>query len=82
MTPTDRSTTTTRPGGDDRYALSLNGKSLRARKRGGRWTFTCAAWPDLAAMFDGAETVKDAADEFMRRALAPAVRVKKLAKGK
>jgi hypothetical protein len=57
----------------------VNGHTLAGEKRGGRWTFTCPDWPDLARRYAGVADVSGVLNEFMAKALAGAVAVGRLA---
>lgn len=65
----------------DKLKLQINGHTLDGEKRGGEWRFACISWPDIEARFHGDAIVGPAVGEFMRRALAGAVTVKRLAEG-
>lgn len=43
---------------------------LIGEQQNGKWRFSCAAWPDLAAKFNGSEDVGACVDEFERRVKA------------
>jgi hypothetical protein len=47
---------------------TINGHTLTGIRFGGRWSFVCNSWPDLAANYDGTSDATACLDEFERRA--------------
>jgi len=57
----------------DYFAFAVNGHTLTGEKRGGRWSFKCPAWPEVAGKHEGAATIEDVVADFMRLACGQAV---------
>ncbi len=57
----------------DYFAFSVNGHSLTGEKRGGRWSFKCPAWPEVATRHEGAASIEDVVADFMRQAVGKPV---------
>ena len=58
--------------------MAVNGHELSGEKRGGKWTFTCPSWPDLAEKWAGADEFSSILGDYMARALAGAITVRRL----
>lgn len=61
------------------FTFAVNGHTLDGVKRNSRWSFTCPSWPELADKYAGDEDTIGIVEEFMARALAGAVKIRKLA---
>lgn len=59
--------------------LSINGRELSGEARGGKWSFVCPSWPELAARHEGAASAVALIEEFVPRAIASAIHVQDLA---
>lgn len=53
--------------------ILINGQILEGVKDGGRWTFQCDPWRQLAKDHRGDESAESIVAEFMSKALAGAV---------
>lgn len=60
-----------RPEG--KFRILINGQTLEGVKDGGKWSFRCDPWHDLAADHAGAADAVPIVTEFTQRALAGAV---------
>jgi len=54
------------------YSLTLNGRSLKGERWGGRWLFFTPDYPDIPEHYDGDADASEAIEEFMRRAMGAA----------
>lgn len=66
---------------DAAFELSVNGHTFRGEQRGGRWSFACESWPEVAEKWDGDGNARGALDDFLGRALAGAARVRLVSSG-
>jgi hypothetical protein len=66
---------------ESKFEMGVNGHTLKGEKRKGKWRWVCPDWPDLADYYKDDISTDPIVAEFMRRALAGAVKITMLARG-
>ena len=59
--------------GAETMNLAINGRSLFGKKRGGKWEWVCADYPDLARQHQGCESAAEIIGEFSKRAISEVI---------
>jgi hypothetical protein len=62
----------------DRFMLAVNGHELHGVRVDGKWVVTCHSWPDIQRDHSGKESMAEATEAFMARALAGVVSIRAL----